>query len=228
MDAEPPSGSAREGAGRDGAGGPGGAHSGTLPGIADPAGAAARGTRIRAANAMGRTRTAIVRGIGACLAGQGARRTTMVDIAAAAGVAKGTLYNHVRTRGEAYRLFGETEAQRAAALLRGGAGPGAALHALAEEIAGHPVLRRLATDEPAALVEVLRPGVLRDGPVATVREALVALVGEQVADLALRWLLSLILDPGGPPDRQAGAAALARLSGREGGRPADGAASGFG
>jgi len=182
--------------------------------IADPAGAAARGTRSRSGNAMGRTRAAIVTGTARCLAEHGARRTTMIDIAAASGVAKGTLYNHVRTKTEAYRLLGESEAGRLVELLTAGPNADRAMvlaHA-AETIALHPVARRLAQQEPTLLAAVLLPGPLTRGAYSQVRAALVLLLGGVAGPLALRWLMSLLIDPGERAERAMTAAALARLS----------------
>jgi AcrR family transcriptional regulator len=179
--------------------------------IADPAGAAARGTRSRSGNAMGRTRAAIVSGTARCLAEHGARRTTMIDIAAASGVAKGTLYNHVRTKAEAYRLLGESEASRLVELLT--ADPDAdrsqVLARAADVIAQHPVARRLAEQEPSLLAAVLLPGPLTQDAYGQIRAALVVLLGDAAGPLALRWLMSLLIDPGESADRTAAADLLA-------------------
>src|SRR4051794_988350 len=71
---------------------------------------------------MGRTRAAVLDGAGRAIEKHGSRRATMADIANLAGVAKGTLYNHFRTKDAVY----------AAALDTG-------LRSLAEECAPSPV-----------------------------------------------------------------------------------------
>lgn len=162
---------------------------------------------------MGRTRAAIADGVGRCLAARGARRTTMRDIAAAAGVAKGTLYNHVRTRSEAYLLFAEVEVARLCALLGSGEScgtPADRLVAVAEHVATHPVARALAATEPATLIVALSPDLAAAPFHGELRAALGALVGEPSADLVLRWLLTLLVDPGTVEQRTA---AIQRLVG---------------
>lgn len=154
---------------------------------------------------MGRTQAAVVEGTARCLIAHGVRRTTMVDIATASGVAKGTLYNHVRTKSEAYRLLAEAETERLLSMLRGE--PAVALAAAADFIAQHPVARRLVTSDPAALAVVLTPGPLTDGPYGRMREALEDLLGA-ASPLALRFLSSLIFDPGSAEQRSAVVALL--------------------
>src|SRR5204863_3827131 len=61
-----------------------------------------RGLRSRAGNAMGRTRVAVLDGASRAVEKHGARKTTMADIANLAGIAKGTLYNHFRTKDAVY------------------------------------------------------------------------------------------------------------------------------
>jgi AcrR family transcriptional regulator len=166
---------------------------------------------------MGRTRLAIGEGVAQCLVARGARKTTMIDIASAAGIAKGTLYNHVRTRAEAYLLCAELEVERVVDLLRDGpelqrsadqslAAPAQAeaarrLGAVAEAIAHHPVVRALAGGEPAALATALTAGPPAASLREEVRRALAGVVGEQASDLAVRWLLSLLFDAGSPAQR---------------------------
>jgi len=150
---------------------------------------------------MGRTQVAVLEGTARCLVAHGARRTTMVDIAAAAGVAKGTLYNHVRTRAEAYRLLADEETARLVGLLTGE--PPLALAAAADFVATHPVVRRFARDEPAALAVLLTPGPWTEGPYGRVAEALEDLLGPERAPLGLRLLLSLLGSPGSAEERAA-------------------------
>ena len=55
------------------------------------------GTRTRAGNAMNRTRAALLDGARRAVEMSGTK-ITMAQVAASAGVAKATLYNHFRTR----------------------------------------------------------------------------------------------------------------------------------
>jgi AcrR family transcriptional regulator len=154
---------------------------------------------------MARPEGAVLEGVGRCLVAQGARRTTMIDIAAAAGIAKGTLYNHVRTRAEAYTRYGEAQVDVLVETIAVGG-----LVAAAEAIAAHPVAARLRSDEPAALATVLlsvgsfRPQLL---------EALGDAVGEPAAPVAYRWLLSLLVEPGTSEERSASSVAVAGSGG---------------
>src|SRR6478735_3257424 len=67
------------------------------PPIASAAPVREAGTRSRAGNAMNRTRAALLDGARRAVEVSGTK-ITMAQIAAAAGVAKATLYNHFRTR----------------------------------------------------------------------------------------------------------------------------------
>jgi AcrR family transcriptional regulator len=75
------------------------------------------GTRSRAGNAMGRTRQALLRGAAAAVAAHGTR-VTMAEVATAAGVAKATLYNHLRTREEVLQAVLANEVLRVCAQSR--------------------------------------------------------------------------------------------------------------
>lgn len=152
---------------------------------------------------MDRAQAAIVAGVGRCLAENGARRSTMIDIAAAAGIAKGTLYNHVRTKSEAFVLYAEAEVARLSdALVADG------LTAAATSVAEHPVVERMRAHEPAALAAALLTAPA-DAARLRVLEALDDLVGSSLAPVVLRWLLSLLLVPGSSESRATEAAALA-------------------
>jgi len=158
---------------------------------------------------MGRTRAAIAAGTAECIRRTGARKTTMIDIAATAGIAKGTLYNHVRTRSEAYQLLAEAEVARLVQIVRGASDAVDALRAAGEAVATHPVLRALAESEPGALAIVALPGPLTDSGRDAISAALIDAVGADAAPLALRWLTGLMFDPGDADDRAAEAVSVA-------------------
>ena len=156
---------------------------------------------------MDRAQTAIVAGVGRCLSDQGARRSTMIDIAAAAGIAKGTLYNHVRTKSEAFVLYADAEVGRLSdALTTDG------LEAAGAVVAEHPVVARMRRHEPAALAAALL-SAQADAARGRVLEALDDLVGPSLAPVALRWLLSLALVPGNTASRAAEVVVLAGAAG---------------
>ncbi|RFU19361.1 TetR/AcrR family transcriptional regulator [Geodermatophilus marinus] len=159
---------------------------------------------------MVRTRAGLLEGAARAFAERGLRRSTMQSLAAAAGVAKGTLYNHFRTKDDVALALLAAELDRLGDLAAGRPSPGAAVAALAEEVAEHPVLRRLAVDEPAALAAVLAPAP--EGWAAVVTRLAGVLGTDPVAAAVVaRWLVSLVLQPGCRATRQAEARRLAAL-----------------
>ena len=178
---------------------------------------------------MQRTRAALLDAAEACVARDGVRVTTMGAIAAAAGVAKATLYNHFRTKDD---VLAALVLERAAALaaecarVAGSEGLAPALDRAGGHLAASAALRRVAADEPVRLVPLAVPD---DRPAwAAVRAAVAdvltsggAAAGDADVEVVLRWLLSALL---WPPARPGSAAVLARgLSpasvAPEGGRP---------
>ncbi len=167
------------------------------------------GTHTRSGNAMGRTRAGLLDGAARALAEHGLRRSTMQSIATAAGVAKATLYNHFRTKDEVVAALLAAELDRLTVL--GAELPlDRALAALSDELGAHPVLRRLAVTEP----EVLTGSLVVDPErwAALVARLAGALgVDDDSADLAGRWLLGVVLQPGRSTTRHRHAARLAAL-----------------
>jgi AcrR family transcriptional regulator len=165
------------------------------------------GTRVRAGNAMGRTRVALLDAALVAVEKYGARHATMGDIATLANVAKGTLYNHFRSKDEVY-----AEAARAAvtslgeraAVVAAADGLGAALSIAAEAVATSPVLARLRADEPGVL-----GALMNDAAGDTVRSAVAGVLlsggvdGDVPAvEIVVRWIAGYV----------AGSADLATLS----------------
>src|SRR3954449_10645347 len=115
------------------------------------------GAHTRAGNAMGRTRAGLLAGASRAFAEHGLRRSTMQSIAAAAGVAKATLYNPFRTKDDVAAALLAAELHRLTGL-----GEGLPLHPglgdLSDELGPHPVLRRLAETEPGTLTALLGTG----------------------------------------------------------------------
>ncbi|RBY88206.1 TetR family transcriptional regulator [Blastococcus sp. TBT05-19] len=158
---------------------------------------------------MTRTRAGLLDGAARAFAEQGLRRSTMQSIASAAGVAKGTLYNYFRTKDDVARALFSAEIVRltdVAADLP----PDQALVALADELATHPVLRRLAASEPEELAGLV---VLRPERWTELTGWLAGLLGvdDDAAELAGRWLLGVVLQPGPTTGRRRQAAALAAV-----------------
>jgi AcrR family transcriptional regulator len=156
---------------------------------------------------MGRTRRGLLTGAARAFAEHGVRGSTMRSIAAAAGVAKATLYNHFRTKDDVVGALLAAELDRLAALAA--ALPrDQALAALSDELGAHPVLRRLADSEPEVLTALLSvPPEMWAELTARLADALQ--VGADGAELAARWLLGVILQPGRSTTRRRHAAFLA-------------------
>jgi AcrR family transcriptional regulator len=156
---------------------------------------------------MGRTRAGLLAGASRALAEQGLRRTTMQSVAVAAGVAKATLYNHFRTKDDVVTALLAAEFERLTALaaalpLEQGLG------ALSDELGAHPVLRRLAETEPELLTSLLTVGTERWAELVE-RLAVALRVDGDSAELAARWLLGVVLQPGRSTTRHRHAGRLA-------------------
>jgi AcrR family transcriptional regulator len=158
---------------------------------------------------MNRTRAGLLAGAARAFAAQGLRGSTMQSIAAAAGVAKATLYNHFRTKDDVVRVLLAAELDRLSALASS-LPRDQALTVLADELGAHPVLRRLADTEPDVLAGLL--AVPSETWVElTGRLAAALSVDEDSAGIAGRWLLGVVLQPGRTTTRRRHAARLAAL-----------------
>jgi AcrR family transcriptional regulator len=151
------------------------------------------GTRSRAGNAMNRTRAALLDGARQAVEVSGTK-ITMAQVAAAAGVAKATLYNHFRTREAVLDALLADEVEHIIARTAGLALP-EALATAASAISDNPRLRTLARVEPGTVAALGRidpsaPGWQR------ARAAVDAAVGRDGAEFVLRWLASFLLSPG--------------------------------
>ena len=156
---------------------------------------------------MGRTRLGLLAGAARAFAEHGLRRSTMQSIAAAAGVAKATLYNHFRTKDEVVAALLAAELDRLIALAA--ALPlDQALAALSDELGAHPVLRRLARTEPEVLTALLGAEAERWAEL-TGRLAGALRLDADGAELAGRWLLGVVLQPGRSTTRHRHATRLA-------------------
>ncbi|MHB1740328.1 MAG: TetR/AcrR family transcriptional regulator, partial [Actinomycetes bacterium] len=179
----------------------------------DPEPTRTRGTRVRAGNAMGRVRSAILSAAEQVLRDDGVDALTMRRLAEAAGVARATLYNHFRRREDVLVAVGAQVVERARQELVAGCPPetvsAAAVAAIADQVAEHPLVAGLRRSSPGSVQGLGVPGagLVWDGA----RRSVAALLGSTDAqtELVLRWLASLLVDPGTEADRCAGAALLA-------------------
>jgi AcrR family transcriptional regulator len=168
------------------------------PLVASAAPVREKGTHSRAGNAMNRTRAALLAGAARAVEVSGTK-ITMAQVAAAAGVAKATLYNHFRTR-EAVLAALLVDQVDAIVEAQAGKPLGTALVDAATAISTHPVRRGLARVEPAVLAAL---GVIDDSASgwqharAAVAAALAA-ESRDGADTVLRWLASFLLSEAEP------------------------------
>src|SRR3954454_22092712 len=117
------------------------------PAIASAPRVRERGALSRAGNAMTRTRAALLDGARRAVLVNGTK-ITMAQVAAAAGVAKATLYNHFRTR-EAVLTALVLDEVNALALAAAEQPLDRAQAETANELGRYPALRALARTEPA-------------------------------------------------------------------------------
>jgi AcrR family transcriptional regulator len=153
------------------------------------------------------TRRGLLEGAARAFAENGLRRSTMLSVAVAAGVAKATLYNHFRTKDEVARELLAVELDRLTAEASARP-PAEALATLSDELGAHPVLRRMAVTEPEAFATLLAVDTvgwaqLRDRLATALR------TDADGAELAGRWLLGVVVQPGRSLDRHRQAARLA-------------------
>jgi AcrR family transcriptional regulator len=165
------------------------------------------GSHTRAGNAMNRTRAGLLAGAARAFADQGLRRSTMQSVAAAAGVAKATLYNHFRTKDEVVAALLSAELDRLTALAAT-LPADQALATLSDELGAHPVLRRLAETDPETFAALLTVGPERWADL-TARLAGALRTDADTADLVARWLAGVVLQPGRSTTRHRQAARLA-------------------
>jgi AcrR family transcriptional regulator len=163
---------------------------------------------------MTRSRACILSGAAKCIARYGTRKTTMGDISREGGIAKGTLYNHFRTKPDVYAaLLADEVDDLLTALAALPAAPGSAesvveaLACAAEWLSEHPVLGALRDREPELAARLSRPSdapawqavraaALRRVSLAVAAGALHPQTDPAVAvDALLRWAVSHVTWP---------------------------------
>ncbi len=158
----------------------------------------AKGTHTRAGNAMSRTRIALLDGAARAVEVSGTK-IAMAQVAAAAGVAKATLYNHFRTRDAVLAALVVDQVRRIVDEQHGKPLE-VVLADAALAISVHPVRRGLARVEPATLAALGRIDdraeawqLARAGVAAAL-----AVASRGGIDVVLRWLASFVMTPAGP------------------------------
>lgn len=174
---------------------------------------------------MSRARAGILDGARASIIAGGVRRMTMSDVAERGGVAKATVYNHFRSRTELLDGLLADELTRLGEVADA-TGPGIAeqLAALAQSIAGNPLLATIRQSEPDVLADLtaIPNEAARDrwtNNVSSIRTRLTdqaARSDDAAVDLVLRWLVSVVLAPA-RADRLAEQASLLAVSVHSGG-----------
>ena len=173
-----------------------------------------RSPRIRSGNGMARSRARILSGAAKCITRYGTRKTTMGDISREGGIAKGTLYNHFRTKPDVYAALLADEVDDLLTQIASLPAPAGtaesvveALAFAAEWLSEHPVLRALREREPELAARLSRPSDA--APWRAVQEAALRRVSLAVAagglhpqvepavavDVMLRWVVSHVLSP---------------------------------
>lgn len=172
-------------------------------------------TRIRAGNAMQRARDAAIRGALDVLAKRGVRNMTMTDVADAGGLARATLYNHVRDKQALLQLVMAYEARELVKIFAAAPTMPKALTDCAHTLAEHPALVGIRRHDPLALAPIAAPstGEGWDAIRELTRQALAARGGKATpaqVELLLRWLTSFITMPSDEASRNSQASALAK------------------
>jgi AcrR family transcriptional regulator len=158
------------------------------------------GRRSRAGNAMERTRAGILAGARAGIVSEGVRRVSMARVAELGGVAKATVYNHVRSKPDLLALVAHDLVDRASEAATQQPTLADGLVSAASLLAQDPVVRAVAQQEPAVVGRLLR--VLADPVWDPAREQLTTVAdsyGASLAlpqqDLVLRWLVTAAVAP---------------------------------
>lgn len=159
------------------------------------------------------TRAALVNACRSVLADKGLRGLTMSGVADASGLARATVYNHVRDRDELLMLV--TQTMRAEIFERALSASSArtGLADLAEWLAQDPAISGLRRFNPDRLVAIAEHAVSFPDDIAVEVMNVLGAWGVHAdlsaAEAAIRWLCSYLLTPGSAVEREVGAELLA-------------------
>ena len=173
------------------------------------------GEHTRAGNAMGRARAGLFAGALSCIARQGVKATSMIEIADEGKIARATLYNHFRSKQELMRALMAEEIARGTAAAESAEDLQGALTSLLNFLATHDALRFIATSEPTVFGRML--AATSDPLWLTIREECHRLFEKfgvsnaMQRDILLRVVISSVIMPVGDADALV-ASALAKSS----------------
>lgn len=162
---------------------------------------------------MERARAAAISGALAVLSKRGAKALTMAEVADAGGLARATLYNHVRDKQSLFALVLANEARTLGDLFVAESTWPKALTRASQFIAEHPALVGIRANDPQSLAPISAPGAGWDAVRELAREALVARGSKGTdaqVDVVLRWLTSFVIEPGDADSRASQASAIAK------------------
>ncbi len=172
-----------------------------LPAVAVPAGPETLTEPVGGrATVASRSRAAILDGARSAVLANGTS-VTMAQIAARAGVAKATLYNHFRAREDVLAELLLAEVDQLIASVAHLPLP-IALNRAAVAISEHPLLEALGNHDAGALAVLARVDVRSAGwaRVAQATERLLSRRGRRGTPTVLRWLASFVLAPADSDD----------------------------
>ena len=173
------------------------------------------GEHTRAGNAMGRARAGLFAGALSCIARQGVKATSMIEIADEGKIARATLYNHFRSKQELLRALMAEEIARAIAAAESAEDLRSAMGSLLTFLATHDALRFIATTEPTVFGRML--AATSDPLWLSLREECHRLFEKfgvsnaMQRDILLRVVISSVIMPVGDADALV-ASALAKSS----------------
>lgn len=158
------------------------------------------------------TRAAIARAAREAMAAGGLSSLTMSGVADRSGLARATVYNHVRDRSELQALVASSLLAEAEAIAAKPEAPSELLQAWADWLANEPAVAGLRQHDPAVLLSAIEAALALGDDVARVGVSALARVGAHAdlsaVDTVARWLSGFALAPGEPAAREVSAQIL--------------------
>ena len=163
-------------------------------------------------NRAATTRAAIARAAREALASGGVSALTMSGVAERSGLARATVYNHVRDRSELQSLVVNSLLAEAETVAEAQDTPSGLLCAWADWLAAEPAVAGLRLHDPAVLVAAIEAGLALGDDVARVGVSALSRVGAHAdlsaVDTVARWLSGFALHPSEPAAREVSAQIL--------------------